>query len=208
MKKTRHPQEAKKDLLDDLPDKLAITDEDIYQAMKEIEGYLDITSRDFRELYQLSYRHAIERVTLSVRAGDIMTGKVVAVEPAIPLVEVAARMAGASITGVPVVDEAGKVAGIISERDFLKHMGAENASFMAIVANCLRGNGCAAIGVRKGVARDIMSRPVITVREDTPLFEVAKIMSSNTINRLPVLDREEKITGMLTRHDLVRSQVL
>lgn len=208
MKKTRHPQEAKKDLLAGLPDKLAITDEDIYQAMKEIEGYLDITSRDFRELYQLSYRHAIERVTLSVRAGDIMTGKIVAVEPATPLVEVAARMAGASITGVPVVDEAGKVAGIISERDFLKHMGAENASFMAIVANCLRGNGCAAIGVRKGVARDIMSRPVITVREDTPLFEVAKIMSSNTINRLPVLDREEKIAGMLTRHDLVRSQVL
>ena len=195
--------------LSSLPEKLAISDEDIYEAMKEISGYLDITASDFKELYQFSYRHAIDRLTNSIRAGDIMSRDVIAVTLATPLHEVAARMAEASISGVPVLDEDKKIMGIVSEQDFLKHMGAQNRSFMSIIAACLQGKGCAAINVRKGMAADIMSTPAITIKENAPLAEIAATISKNGINRLPVVDlRNNVVVGILTRNDLIRTHLL
>ncbi|MDW7771365.1 MAG: CBS domain-containing protein [Desulfobulbaceae bacterium] len=191
-----------------LSEQFIISDEDIHEAMKEISGYLDITAADFKELYAYSYRHALDRLINSVRAGDIMTRNVVTVGLKTPLQEVADRMASSGITGLPVLDDDGKPAGIISERDFLNHMGADMASFMSIVAACLRGKGCAALGIRKALAGDIMSRPVISIRETTTLAEAAALLSRNSINRLPVLDeKDEKLLGILTRSDLVQAHV-
>ena len=184
-----------------------MSDDDIYEAMKEIPGYLDITASDFKELYAHSYRHALERIINSVQAEDIMTKNVVSVELATPLHEVADRMAAAGVSGVPVLDGEGKPAGIISERNFLRHMGADKASFMAIVAACLQGHGCAALGIRKGVAADIMTNPVISVRPSTTLAETANTLTRHGINRLPVLDEQGKLLGILTRNDLVRAHV-
>lgn len=188
-------------------ERFAIADEDVYAAMKEIPGYLDITASDFKELYAHSYRHALDRLINSVRAADIMTREVVAVDPATPLHEVADRMATAGVSGVPVLDSEGKPLGIISERDFLRHMGAEKASFMAIVASCLLGKGCAALAIRKGKAAEIMTSPVISVRPDTTLAEAAATLCRQGINRLPVRDENGKLLGILTRSDLVRAHV-
>jgi CBS domain-containing protein len=176
--------------------------------MKEIPGYLDITTSDFKELYAHSYRHAIDRLINSVTAKDIMTGNVVTVEPATPLQEVAERMAAAAVSGIPVIDRDGKVQGIISERDFLNHMGAKNGLFMSVVASCLTGTGCVALDIRTGVAEDLMSGPVITVSESASVAEVAALMTRHGVNRLPVLDEQgEKLLGILTRGDLVKTQV-
>mgnify|MGYP001157879347 CR=1 FL=1 len=209
MKKNQGTGPAKNSPVSSLPEKPAISDDDIYEAMKQIESYLDITTSDFKELYHLSYRHAMQRLTQSVRARDIMTRDVVTVAPTTPLAEVAERMANAFITGVPVLDEMQKVVGIVSEQDFLKHMGAQNSSFMSVVAGCLRGKGCAAVSVRKGVAADIMTKPAITIREDVALFEIAAMMSANKINRLPVLaETGDNMVGILTRNDLISAHLL
>lgn len=191
-----------------VPEKFDMSDEDIYAAMKEIPGYLDITASDFKELYAYSYRHAMDRLINSVRAGDIMTRKVVTAGLATPLHEVAGLMASAGVSGIPVLNEAGGVAGIISERDFLKHMGADNASFMAIVAACLRGKGCAALGIRKGLAGDIMSSPVISAGEAATLGEVAALLTRRNINRVPIVEEPRgKLLGILTRSDLVQAHI-
>lgn len=210
MDRTQHLSTEQGSPLSSLPEKLAISDEDIYEAMKEISGYLDITASDFKVLYQFSYRHAMERLTKSIRAGDIMSRDVIAVTMTTPLHEVAARMAEASLSGVPVLDEGQKIMGIISEQDFLKHMGARNGSFMSIVADCLQGSkGCAAINVRKGMAADIMSTPAITIKEDASLAEIATTMSTRGVNRLPVVAREhDVVVGIVTRGDLVRTHML
>jgi CBS domain-containing protein len=193
---------------DAIPEKFRISDADIHDAMKEIPGYLDITTSDFKELYAHSYRHAIDRLINSVTAKDIMTGNVVTVEPATPLQEVAERMAAAAVSGIPVIDRDGKVQGIISERDFLNHMGAKNGLFMSVVASCLTGTGCVALDIRTGVAEDLMSGPVITVSESASVAEVAALMTRHGVNRLPVLDEQgEKLLGILTRGDLVKTQV-
>ncbi len=195
--------------LSSLPERLAISDEDIYKAMKEISGYLDITTGDFKELYQHSYHHAIERLSHSICARDIMSRNVVSVTETTPLLEVANRMADASISGVPVMDDNKKVVGIVSEQDFLKGLNNGCKSFMAVVARCLQGLGGVDFSISMGMAGDIMSRPPVTIKENTPLVEITEIMSKNKINRLPVLDQEEKVVvGIVSRDDLVRAQLL
>ena len=80
---------------------VTISDDDVYEAMKDIPGYLDITPGDFKELYQLAYGHAVSRITQSVRARDIMTGKVIRVREEDLLKDVAELMARSGISGLP-----------------------------------------------------------------------------------------------------------
>jgi CBS-domain-containing membrane protein len=189
--------------------RLEISDKDIHEAMKEIPGYLDITSGDFKELYRLAYRHALKRISQSVKARDIMTREVVTVGRKTPLQEVAEKMTEKGISGVPVIEEGGKVAGVISEKDFLTRMGAKDTkTFMGVVAECLKGKGCVALSVRAKQAEDIMSIPPITVDEDTTLMDITSIFSERKINRVPVIDNKNKLIGIVSREDVVGAPLL
>ena len=184
---------------------LDISEDDIYEAMKEIDGYLDITPGDFKALYGVAHRHAIARLTESVKAGDVMTRNVISVEKDTPLAEVAERMAQAGVSGVPVVDGQ-KVIGVISEKDFVFEMGGKDLrSFMSVVAHCLKGKGCVASPMRHQKAEDIMTHPAVTVRQEIALSEVANIMAANNLNRVPVLDHEGKLAGIIARADIVQT---
>lgn len=186
---------------------VAISDDDIFEAMRDISGYLDITPGDFREVYLRAYQHAVKRLKQSVRASDVMTREVVFVKQNTPLKEVAEFMAERKISGVPVVDDSGKVAGIISERDFLNVMGAEHAeNFMTVVAQCLLGKGCLAAPYRAKFARDIMTSPAVTVAPDIPILEIAAILSEKSINRVPVVDANGVMIGIVSRGDVVGSR--
>ncbi len=190
----------------DYSSKVEITDKDIIEAMKDIPGYLDITPGDFRELYQVAYSHALSRISRSVKAKDIMTGTVISAERKTPLKEVAALMARKRISGVPVIQKDGRVAGVISEKDFLSHMGAEDTkTFMGVVAECLKSKGCVAVAIRAKNAEDIMTSPAVTVSEDTPVIEVANIFTEKNINRVPILDQRGILTGIVSREDIVRA---
>jgi CBS domain-containing membrane protein len=183
-----------------------ISDDDVYEAMRDIPGYLDITPGDFKEVYLKAYRHAMTRLTKSVKASDVMTRDVASVAPDTSLKEVAEIMAQRKISGVPVVAADGTVVGMISEKDFLTSMGSGVAtSFMDVVAQCLHGRGCLAAPVRAKVAKDIMSAPVVTAAEETPVMEVADLFTRHGINRVPVLNREGRLIGLVSRADVVRS---
>jgi len=183
-----------------------ISDDDILKAMKEISGYLDITPGDFKEIYRFAYRHALDRMTHSVTAGEVMTTDVVFVKKDDTLETAAEIMAHHGIAGVPVVENGEKVVGVISEKDFLFHMGGKDArSFMEVVTQCLRDKGCVAITLRQQRAEDIMTSPAITVREDTPLSEIANIFTKKEINRVPVTHDGGKLLGIVAREDIVKS---
>jgi CBS domain-containing protein len=176
-----------------IPFQLELSDEDIFDAMKQISGYLDITPGDFKEIYGLAFQHAINRFTRAVEAKK----------------EVAETMGRHGISGVPVVDEGQMVVGIISEKDFLSHMGVQkNITFMSVVAECLIGNGCMAVDIRGKSAGDIMTSPAITVYEDTSIMEVDNRMRNHRINRVPVLNQMDKLSGIVTRTDLLPSSCI
>jgi CBS-domain-containing membrane protein len=181
-----------------------ISDDDIYDAMKEIPGYLDITPGDFKEVFRFAYQHAVERLS-SVKAGDVMVTEVVSVTRKTPLDQVAAVMARHGISGVPVVEEGERVVGVISEKDFLTRMGEQDTeTFMGVVAECLKGLGCVAVSIRGQNAEDIMSSPAVTVNEETSIMEIANILTGKNINRVPVINRKGHLVGIISRADIVR----
>lgn len=188
---------------------VSISDEDIFEAMREIPGYLDITPGDFKEVYLKAYQHALMRLARSVRVTEVMTRGVVSVSRKTPLREVAELMASRKVSGVPVVEPDGTVAGVISERDFLSTMGAEAAgTFMDVIAACLAGSRCLAAPARAKCAEDIMSSPAVTVTPETPLMEVANIMAQRHINRVPVVDKDGRLIGIASRADIVQSSLV
>lgn len=185
---------------------LDMSDDDILKAMRKISGYLDITPGDFKEIYRFAYRHAVERLRHSIKARDIMTRDVIAVKKDAPLAEVAEILNRHVISGVPVIDQDHRVVGVISEKDFLFHMGAKDQrTFMGVVAHCLKSNGYLAISVHKQLAEDIMISPAITVTEHITVAEIANTLTQNNINRLPVTDPDRKLIGIVTRTDIVRA---
>lgn len=185
-----------------------ISDGDVYHAMSEISGYLDITPADFKEVYLRAYHHAVLRLTRSTRAADVMNREVVSVHEKTPLGEVAEVMATHGISGVPVLKADGTVSGIISEKDFLTLMASRRVTnFMAVVAECFRGRGCLAVPAHSGVASDIMSSPAVTVTEQTLLLEIIHILNVRGINRVPVVDESNKLRGIISRADVMRYSV-
>ena len=186
-----------------------ISDEDIYEAMSEIPGYLDITPGDFKEVYLKAYEQALKRLSRSVKVEEVMSTEVVYVERKTPLREVAQLMAQRRVSGVPVLEADGAVAGVISETDFLSTMGDEKSrTFMDVVADCLSGGRCLAAPMRAQTAQDVMSSPAVTVSPETPLMEVANIMAAQGINRVPVINEAGKLVGIASRADVVRSSLV
>ncbi len=87
-----------------------------------------------------------------------------------------------------------------------RHMATgENRTFMKVVAECLLGKRCAATPVRSKTTSEIMTSPAVTVGEDTLIMEIAYILMEKNINRLPVVNEDGKLNGIVSRQDLVKS---
>jgi CBS domain-containing membrane protein len=186
--------------------KIDLKEEDIVAAMQKIPGYLDITPRDFKEIYALAFQHALERLKREVTVAEIMSREVVAVKPYTPLAEVAGAMGLRGISGVPVVDDADRVVGVVSEKDFLRRMGVEDSqNFMTLVASCLRSKGCVALPIKKQTAEDLMSAPAVTVTPETRVRDLAELFAARHINRAPVTDAAGRLVGIVTRGDLIKA---
>ncbi len=183
-----------------------ISEDDILAAMKDIQGYIDISPGDFREVFQVAYRHAVQRLFESRQAGDIMTRPVHCIGLEMDLQQTAAFLADKGITGAPVVDKDGRIVGIVSEKDFLAMMGlSAPQSFMQIISHCLRNQGCIATELRNHSIREIMTSPAITAGVDISLGAISTLFKEKGINRLPIVDADGRPVGIVTRTDIVHS---
>lgn len=188
--------------------RLQVSEDDIYEAMKDIPGYLDITPGDLKEIYLHAYRHALERIRKSVTAEDLMTRDVRTAFRETPLGDVAELMARNNISGLPVIDRERYVIGVLSEKDFSLNMGEGGSdSLMRLISDCIRCEGCAAMTIRGKTAQDIMKSPAITVSEDALLGEIASLLSDKGINRVPVVDHDNRLVGIVSRADIVRISI-
>ncbi len=193
----------------ELPVDIGISDDDIYAAMKDIQGYLDITPADLKEIYTLAFRHALERITRFVKANDIMTRQVFFVKRDTPLRVVAALMAERNVSGVPVLDDKEQIAGMISEKDFLTHMGTRDKThFMSVIAEYLKGKDCLSMPIRGQNAEDIMTSPAVCVEEYTPVSDIAALFTERVINRVPVINHAGYVIGIISRADIVRAALV
>jgi CBS domain-containing protein len=142
-----------------------------------------------------------------MRAHQIMTKPVVTVSPDTTIVEAANIMLDRHISGLPVVDAAGKLVGIVSQGDFIHRgeIGTERRRSRWL--KFILGSGKEAIDfVHEHGCKvsEVMSRSPITIAEDTPLADIADLMEKNNIKRLPVL-RDERLVGIVTRTNLLQA---
>lgn len=183
-----------------------ISEYDVVEAMKCINGYIDITPGDFKEVYQVAYSLAIKRLFDSLTAGNIMSKSVVFVEQEMPLVEAAHLLAEKKISGGPVIDQDGRVIGVVSEKDFLKEMGfGATPSFMQIATHCLNSKSCMIGKLRNRTVGDIMTKPPITAGQEMTIGTISTLFTKRQINRLPIVDADGRPIGIVTRTDLAHS---
>lgn len=141
-----------------------------------------------------------------LKAKDVMTSPVVTVRPGTPVREVSGLMLEHRISGLPVVDEDGRLVGIITESDLLqKASGPSPLERLAF----LRPEQAQELDqhlrrYEAKVASEMMTRPVVTAEETTSLRELARLMADRRINRVPIV-RDGHVVGIVTRHDILKA---
>jgi CBS domain-containing protein len=142
---------------------------------------------------------------------DVMSRDPIVVRPETPLKEAIQILAERRISGLPVVDDAGKLVGIISETDLMwQETGVTPPAYIMFLDSVIYLKNPAtyerdlhkALGQTVG---EVMSKQPITVSPDKTLREAAKIMNDRNVHRLPVLDSEGHVIGILTRGDVIRA---
>ena len=114
-------------------------------------------------------------------AKDIMTRDVITVNPTMTVKSLAMTLIKNQISGAPVADKAGKIVGVVSESDIVAKRGKD--------------------------VKSIMSKKIISVGEQTPVEEIARMMTTHHIKRLPVMN-DGKVVGIVSRADIVSAIAL
>lgn len=139
------------------------------------------------------------------KTADVMTFDVVSVKENTPFKEIAGLLAEHRISGLPVVDDDDKVIGVLSETDLLQRQARRDSG--ADSSRLLRRLHTARTSAAKSralTARTLMSSPPVTVRTDDSVALGARVMTARRVERLPVLDEEDRLVGIVTRRDLLR----
>jgi CBS domain-containing protein len=137
-------------------------------------------------------------------ARDVMTTEVVAVEAWTPFKEIVARLAEHRISAVPVLDADGRVLGVVTEADLLLKQEHPDPEVDVPLAwsrrRRLERDKAAAV-----VAGELMTTPPVTVPPTATITEAARRMHSAAVKRLPVVDEEGSLVGIVSRADLLKA---
>lgn len=142
---------------------------------------------------------------------EVMTRDPIAVRPETLLQEVIQTLAERRISGLPVVDESGKLLGVVSETDLMwRESGVTPPAYIMLLDSVIYLENPAryerdlhkALGQTAG---EVMTRDPVTITPDKTLSEAARLMHERSIHRLPVLDPDGHVVGILTRGDIVRA---
>jgi CBS-domain-containing membrane protein len=145
-----------------------------------------------------------------LKARDIMTKDVVTVNPQTSIRELAALLLERKISGAPVVDDAGKLLGVVTESDLIfqnkkVHLPTAVAILDAFVFLELPGKMEQEFKKMAGAkVGDICSQQLFTVTPDTELEELATLMAEKKVHTLPVLDGEQ-LVGIIGKSDIIRT---
>ncbi|WP_248960689.1 CBS domain-containing protein [Sphaerisporangium perillae] len=143
---------------------------------------------------------------------DVMTREVASVNGSTPFKDVAEVLVRHGVSAVPVVDGEGHVIGVISEADLLRkeefreqYYGEDyRPSLRSRLRRHIGGQGGSPEEKARGEsAAELMTKPAITVRSYTSVVTAARQMSEHGVKRLPVVDDDGLLEGIVSRHDLL-----
>jgi CBS domain-containing protein len=141
-----------------------------------------------------------------MNASDVMTREIISVRPDTTVAEAIRMMLDNRISGLPVIDEAGRLVGILTEGDLLRRGETGTERHRPRWLEILMGPGRLAEEYVRTHGRkigEVMTRDPVSVTPDTSLKEIVELMERRRIKRVPVLDGEAPV-GIISRADLLR----
>ncbi|PSO52295.1 MAG: phosphoribulokinase [Cyanobacteria bacterium QH_8_48_120] len=150
---------------------------------------------------------------MSKTVADVMTSNPIVVQPQTPIKEAIQLLAERRISGLPVVDGEGKLVGVITESDLMwQETGVDPPPYIILLDSVIYLQNPARYEkeIHKALGQtveEVMSEKPITVEPDRALKEAARLMHEKEIRRLPVVDEQGQVIGILTRGDIVQAMV-
>ena len=184
--------------------RMTLTKEDIESALKDMNAFIDVAEGDLEEIYARASLHHMRQQMGEVTCRDIMKRDVATAEYGDELATVWEMMRQRKLKGVPVIDRARRVIGIVTIVDFLKRVDKTQHPHPRILEH-MRSFIRRATGEttdKPEAVGQIMSAPAMTAREDTHIVALIPLFSEHNIHHVPIVDREGRITGMVTQTDL------
>ncbi|MDX1691258.1 MAG: CBS domain-containing protein [Acidimicrobiia bacterium] len=139
-----------------------------------------------------------------MRVRDIMTTDPMTVRPETLLKEAARIMVRNQISGLPVVDAAGDLVGIVTEGDFLRQEASRERPYRRSLLDALFGDEAPEPPAAESVG-EVMTGELVTITPDATLGEAARVMAGRNVKRLPVLDADGELVGIISRADVVNA---
>jgi CBS-domain-containing membrane protein len=133
-----------------------------------------------------------------------MTTDPIAVHPDTTLKETARIMVRHQVSGMPVIDRMGKLVGIVTEGDFLSQEANRDRPYRLSLLDALFGEGEAELPGAETVA-EVMTENVVTITPEASIGEAARVMTHRGVKRLPVVDLDGELVGIISRADVVNA---
>jgi len=142
----------------------------------------------------------LEAMRVNARVKDVMSTRVVAVRRTASFKEMAARLHRHGVSAFPVLDEEGKVVGVVSEADLLTKEAFGDSAASAFSWMTRRRDQVKADGA---TAAELMSTPPVTIGPDESVEHAAWLMYARGVKRLPVTRPDGRLIGIVTRSDVL-----
>lgn len=145
-----------------------------------------------------------------MKVRDWMTKKVISISPSVGIKEIFKILGEKHIGGIPVLDKEKKVLGVVTRDQLLEAL---LPDYFDMIGDFLFINDFGVLEEELGdlpsldlfLAEDLMLRNIITVNEDSSLLKIPALMDKYNVNRIPVVDKHNRLVGIVTKADLCQA---
>lgn len=178
---------------------------DLDFALSRFNQVLNLSREDLEQLLGYAESAAFDRTLGELRCADIMSREPVAVEYGTPLEEAWTLMRLRRIKALPVTDKADRVIGIITTADFMRLANLDRRDGLAERLRSVIRSSQSTHSDKPEAVGQIMTRQVRMASDSQPVTELVSLFSKEGHHHIPVIDAQQKLVGIITQSDLVRS---
>lgn len=196
------------DLSSDLPIRLEWVDqpEVVERLLPQVRQMVDDGLITVEEVDVVQYAPGRRPDPLAQPVQDVMRTEVVSVAPDAPVAEVVTLLLQKGYRSLPVVDDNGRLQGIITDGDLLRRAGlSARLDLQAELPAADWQQQLAELRAQGGAASDLMTTPVITIPLTAPLRQAVEQMVAHNLKRLPVVAGNDRLVGWISRVDILRT---
>jgi CBS domain-containing protein len=178
-----------------------IGEKDLRDAIKDLKGYVDVTEEDLKTIFFLALDYAKKRLERAVPVSQAMTRQAIAVHEDMDIAEALRILVRNRISGLPVINDEGRVVGIITELDIItSEFTKDRGLFEDLERSFLKRQA-----KKKVKVKEVMTSPPVTITPEEDIRVAARLLSEKGIKRLPVVDEKGRLVGIISRADIVRA---